>query len=76
MEKTTKPQGTSTPRTRKCLETNYKKLSVNVKSDKYEIWKKYAESKGLSMYALVNELFENAMKNDGFISEEIPEENS
>lgn len=76
MENKTKSTKTSTKTARKCLDATYKHLGVNVKSDKYEIWKKYAESKGLSMYALVNELFENAMKNDGFISEEIPEENS
>ena len=29
-------------------------------------WKAYAESKGMSMYALVHEMFEKAMIADGF----------
>lgn len=72
MEKNTKSEKTSTKTAKKCLENNYKHLGVNVKLEKYELWKKYAEFKGMSMYALVNELFDNAIKNDGFV----PEENS
>lgn len=60
---------TSTQQARKSLENNYRKLGVNVRKEKYEIWKQYAESKGLSMYALVNQLFEEAIERDGFIPE-------
>lgn len=57
---------TSTARAQKCLDENYKKLRVNVKSERLEQWKAYAESKGMSMYALVHEMFEKAMIADGF----------
>lgn len=57
---------TSTSRAQKCLDENYKKLRVNVRSEKLEQWKAYAESKGMSMYALVHKLFEDAMLADGF----------
>lgn len=53
----------------KTLANNYRKLNVNVKKDKYEIWKQYAESKNLSLYALVNQLFDEAIEKDGFIPE-------
>lgn len=61
---------------RRCLENNYKKLNVNVRKEKYEIWKAYAENKGLSMYALVNELFEKAIEADGFVYEKSEEESA
>lgn len=53
----------------KTLANNYRKLNVNVKKDRYDIWKQYAESKGLSLYALVNQLFEEAIEKDGFVPE-------
>ena len=55
---------------KKCLENNYHKLGVNVRKEKYEVWKQYAESKGLSMYALVNQLFDEAIEKDGFVPSE------
>ena len=57
---------TSTTRAQKCLNEKYKALRVNVKSEKMDQWKAYAESKGMSMYALVHEMFEKAMIADGF----------
>lgn len=72
MDNQKKSQEKSTKRAQKCLSTSYKKVGVNVKVEKYEIWKKYADSKGLSMYAMITELIDTAIKNDGFV----PEENS
>lgn len=60
----------------KNLAENYRKLNVNVKKSTYAIWKEYADSKGMSMYALVHQLFTEAMKKDGFSFEEESEENS
>lgn len=59
-------KSTSTAKAQKCLKENYQKLRVNVRSERLEEWKSYAEFKGMSMYALVHELFEKAMVNDGF----------
>ena len=61
-----KKSSRNTKYVRKCLDANYKKLSVNVKVDTMDEWKAYAESKGMSMYALVHEMFEKAMIADGF----------
>jgi len=59
---------------RKSLDKNYKALRVNVRKEKYEVWREYADSKGLSLYALVNQLFENAIEADGCVPSKKPEE--
>lgn len=66
MSEDTKNKVTSTSRANKCLTENYQKLRVNVRKEKLDQWKAYAESKGMSMYALVHEMFEKAMIADGF----------
>lgn len=72
MPENAEKKSTSVSSAKKCLNDNYQKLRVNVRKEKLEQWKAYAESKGKSMYALVHELFENAMTADGFS----PAENS
>ena len=56
----------SSARARKCLQNNYKKITANIRNELFEDWQKYAESKGLSIRALLIESVERAMKEDGF----------
>ena len=58
---------TNAERVKKCLKENYRQLRVNVRSDKLDVWKQYAASKGTSLYALVNQFFDEAIEKDGFI---------
>ena len=60
---------TNAERVKKCHEKNYSQLRVNVRSDKLDVWKQYAASKGISLYALVNQFFDEAIEKDGFIPE-------
>lgn len=53
-------------RAKKCLQNNYKRAGINIRNEVYEEWQRYAESKGLSMRALIIESVEKAMKADGF----------
>ena len=61
-------------RAKKCLQNNYKRASINVRNEQYAVWQEYAESKGLSIRALIIESVERAMKEDGFVMPEKVEE--
>ena len=50
----------------KTLVNNYKQFRVNVKKPTYYLWNEYAKSKGMSMYALLHQFFEEAIEKDGF----------
>lgn len=54
---------------KKCLKENYGQLRITVRKEKLEVWKQYAESKGISITALVNQFFEQGIEKDGFIPE-------
>ena len=60
---------TNAERVKKSHAQNYSQLRVNVRKEKLEIWKQYAASKNTSLYALVNQFFEDAMEKDGFVPE-------
>lgn len=64
---------TNSERVKKCHEKNYGQLRVNVRNDKLDIWKQYAAYKGTSLYALVNQFFEEAIEKDNFIPEKTEE---
>lgn len=59
---------------KKCLKENYSQLRITVRKEKLEIWKQYAESKGISITALVNQFFEQGIEKDGFIPKETKSE--
>lgn len=65
---------TSSERVQKCLTNNYKQVKVNVRLEKYDIWKQYVDSKGTSFYALLTQLMDEAIERDGFVPEEKGEE--
>lgn len=56
-------------RVQKCLSNNYKQVKVNVRLEKYDIWKQYIDSKGISFYALITQLIDKAIEEDNFLPE-------
>ena len=53
-------------RAKKCLEKNYKHVACNIRNEEYPVWQQYAESKNLSVRAMIIEAVHRAMTEDGF----------
>ena len=51
----------------------YHQYKINVRKEKFYIWSEYAKSKGLSMYALIQQVMDDTIAADGF-TPEIPYE--
>ena len=62
-------------RVSECLARNYKQYKLNIRKEEFYIWTKYAESKGISVYAMVKQAVEAAIEKDGF-TPDIPYEDS
>ena len=65
-----KKTSSNSERVQKCLTNNYKQVKVNVRLEKYDIWKQYVDSKGISFYALITQLIDEAIEKDGFVPSE------
>lgn len=52
--------------TQKTIQNHYKQYKINVRKEEFYIWTKYAESKGISVYAMVKQAVEAAVEKDGF----------
>lgn len=62
-------------RVSQCLERNYKQYKINVRKEQFYVWSKYAESKGLSVYAMIKEAIEKSIAADNF-TPDVPYEES
>ena len=64
---------TRSQQTQKYLKLRYHQYKINVRKEKFYIWSEYAKSKGLSMYALIQQVMDDTIAADGF-TPEIPYE--
>ena len=60
---------TRSQQTQKYLKLRYHQYKINVRKEKFYIWSEYAKSKGLSMYALIQQVMDDAIAADGFVPE-------
>lgn len=61
--------------TQKTIQNYYKQYKLNIRKEEFYIWTKYADSKGISVYAMVKQAVEAAVEKDGF-TPDIPYEDS
>lgn len=60
---------TRSQQTQKYLKLKYHQYKINVRKEKFYVWSEYAKSKGLSMYALIQQIMDEAIAADGFVPE-------
>ena len=60
---------TRSQQTQKYLKLRYHQYKINVRKEKFYVWSEYAKSKGLSMYALIQQVMDEKIAADGFVPE-------
>lgn len=60
---------TRSQQTQKYLKLRYHQYKINVRKEKFYVWSEYAKSKGLSMYALIQQVMDEKIAAEGFVPE-------